>query len=164
MEVKLDFNKQYMKFRNQWTANVYPPATFDFIAQFVNKLEKNYRLNPLLYNTNYTPASIGVNPVWYATSSDNTKSTCQSFGSSYIPPKGPYTLFTTKGFQSDHYPLNPSCVAAKLSFPEILILISKNHVCPSCTHTHDPAYMMGSPSMPTPACTATRPPVSSSPG
>ena len=50
---------QTMKFRNQCAANIRTTATFSFIAQFVNKLE-NYMSIPVLYNTDTTPASVGV--------------------------------------------------------------------------------------------------------
>ena len=44
LEVKLDFTKQYMKFRNRSTANVWPQASFA-----LSEMEKNYWFNPTLY-------------------------------------------------------------------------------------------------------------------
>ena len=54
-----------MKFCNKCAANVRPPATFAFIAQFVNELAKNYRSNPDLYDAVHTTPSVGVKPVRY---------------------------------------------------------------------------------------------------
>ena len=48
MEVRPSFNKQFSKFRKQCPDNVQPPATFSFLAQFVDELEKNYRSTPFL--------------------------------------------------------------------------------------------------------------------
>ena len=42
MEVRPSFNDQFSKFRKQCLDNVRPPATFLFLAQFVEELEKNY--------------------------------------------------------------------------------------------------------------------------
>ena len=42
LEVRPSFNEQFSKFRDQFPANVQPPATFLFLAKFLEKLEKNY--------------------------------------------------------------------------------------------------------------------------
>ena len=42
MEVRPSFNDQFSKFREQCLDNVRSPATFLFLAQFVEKIEKNY--------------------------------------------------------------------------------------------------------------------------
>ena len=55
MEVRSSFNNQFMEFRNQDPDNVCPPATFLFLAQYVNKLEKNYQSNPSLFDLNFSP-------------------------------------------------------------------------------------------------------------
>ncbi len=49
-EVRPSFNDQFSKFRKQCPANVRPPATFGFLTQFVEDLEKNYRSTPYLYD------------------------------------------------------------------------------------------------------------------
>ena len=42
LEVGPSFNDQFSKFCKQCPANVQPPSTFLFLAQFVDELEKNY--------------------------------------------------------------------------------------------------------------------------
>ena len=42
IEVRSSFNYQFMEFQERDPANARPPATFLFLAQYVNKLEKNY--------------------------------------------------------------------------------------------------------------------------
>ena len=62
-EVRPSFNDQFSKFRKQCPANVRPPATFRFLAQFVEDLEKNYRSTPYLYDLDFSPLNVGVNVV-----------------------------------------------------------------------------------------------------
>ena len=54
LEVKSSFNEKYAHFRDLRPANVRPPTTFNFLAQFVCKIEKNYRANPSLYDLDQT--------------------------------------------------------------------------------------------------------------
>ena len=61
MEVRTSFNDQFSKFREQCPDNVQPPPTFLFLAQFVEKLEKNYRSTPYLYDLDLSPLNVGVN-------------------------------------------------------------------------------------------------------
>ena len=63
MEVRPSFNEQFSKFRKQCLDNVRPPATFLFLAQFVDELEKNYRSTPFLYDLDLNPSNIGINVV-----------------------------------------------------------------------------------------------------
>ena len=60
-EVRPSFNDQFSKFRKQCPANVRPPATFRFLAQFVEEMEKNYRSTPYLYDLDLSPLNLGVN-------------------------------------------------------------------------------------------------------
>ena len=53
MEVMSSFNDQFLDFRSKDPAKVRFPATFKFLAQLVNKLEKNYRSNPTLFDRNF---------------------------------------------------------------------------------------------------------------
>ena len=48
VEVMSSFNNQFMDFRCKDPANVRSPATFKFLSQYVNKLEKHYLSNPTL--------------------------------------------------------------------------------------------------------------------
>ena len=99
------------------------PDTFLFLAQFVDKLEKNYRSNLYLYDLNLTPSSIGVKLI-----RQGTLSTPKGI------PRWPCSLCTIKGFQADHYSLSSmNCGFGKLSAPDTLELISYNHLGPSCT-------------------------------
>ena len=68
MEVRPSFNDQFSKFRKQCPDNVRPPATFLFLAQFVDELEKNYRSTPFFYDLDLTPSNVGVNVVRQGTS------------------------------------------------------------------------------------------------
>ena len=52
MEVKPSFKDQFSRFRKQCLDNVWPPATFLFLAQLVDELENNYRSTSFLYNLN----------------------------------------------------------------------------------------------------------------
>jgi len=63
MEVRPSFNEQFAKFRKQSPDNVRPPATFLFLAQFVDELEKNYRSTPYLYDLDLALSNIGVKVV-----------------------------------------------------------------------------------------------------
>ena len=63
LEVRPSFNEQFNQFQEQDPDNVQPPATFMFLAQFVNKLKRSYQANPSLYDLDSIPSSIGVKPV-----------------------------------------------------------------------------------------------------
>ena len=58
MEVRPSFNDQFSKFRKHIPDNVRLPATFLFLAQFVDELEKNYRSTPYLYDLDLTLSNI----------------------------------------------------------------------------------------------------------
>ena len=60
MEVRSSFNDQYMEFRIKDHANVRPPGTFLFLAQYVIKLEKNYQSNPSLFDLDLLPMNVGI--------------------------------------------------------------------------------------------------------
>jgi len=139
-EVKGDFNKEYMKFRNQSAANVRPPASFAFIAQFVNELAKNYRSNPDLYDSEYATPSLGVKPVRHGSPKTSPILPSLPQTNPNITPKRPCTLCSEKGFENNHFPLNRHCGVAKLSSKDILKLIDKLQACSTCTHTHEPTY------------------------
>ena len=49
-EVRASFNEKYMEFREIDPDNVMAPATFLFIAQFVSRVEHQYRNNPSLFD------------------------------------------------------------------------------------------------------------------
>jgi len=139
-EVKGDFNKEYMKFRNQSAANVRPPASFAFIAQFVNEIAKNYRSNPDLYDSEYATPSLGVKPVRHGSPKTSPILPSLPQTNPNITPKRPCTLCSEKGFENNHFPLNRHCGVAKLSSKDILKLIDKLQACSTCTHTHEPTY------------------------
>ena len=60
LEVKSSFNEKYADFRDLRPENVKSPITFEFLAKFVYKMEKNYRANPSLYDLELSPTSVGV--------------------------------------------------------------------------------------------------------
>ena len=84
MELRPSFNNQFSKFREQCPDNVRPPATFSFLAKFVDKLEKNYRSTPYLYNLDLTLSNIGVKVVRQETSKNKT-SASEFFRPTEIP-------------------------------------------------------------------------------
>ena len=139
-EVKGDFTRNFMEFRKKRAANVRPPASFAFIAQFVNELARNYRSNPDLYDAIHTTPSVGVKPVRHGPPIVKNKPPNQPQNNSNIRPRRPCTLCSRKGFRNDHFPLNQHCAVAKLSSKTILQLISDHHVCPTCTHSHGPNF------------------------
>ena len=65
MELMSSFDDQFMEFRSKDPANFRSPATFKFLAQYVNKWEINYRSNPTLFNSNFSLMNIGMKPVRY---------------------------------------------------------------------------------------------------
>ena len=71
MEMMSSFNDQFMDFRSKDPPNVRSSATFKFLSQYVNKLEKNYRSTPTLFDHNFSPMNVGIKPVRYG--SPNTK-------------------------------------------------------------------------------------------
>ena len=139
LEVKSSFNEKYADFRDLRPENVKSPITFEFLAKFVYKMEKNYRANPSLYDLEFSPARVGVK----ATRPEPPKSSSKPLHSPTTPKNrvfGPCSLCTIKGFQDDHFALGRLCGAAKLSSPDILKIITDNHLCPTCTLAHDPIY------------------------
>ena len=139
LEGRLSFNDQFMHFRSLDPSNFRPHAMFSFLAQYVNRIEKHYGSNPGLYDLNFSPTNVGIKAVQYEASNAKPKPPRPSSGRNPLPPKRPCTLCTSKGFQSNHYPLNSECGVTKLSSPDILKFISDNKVCPSCIYAHDPA-------------------------
>ena len=139
MEVRPSFNDQFSKFCKQCQDNVRPPATFLFLAQFVDELEKNYRSTPFLYDLDLTPLNVGINVVRQEASKPKLQPPHPSDLQHYRPPK-PCTMCTTMGFEDNHFSLTRSCGAGKLSSPEILKLIADNHLCFTCTQAHGKNY------------------------
>ena len=86
MEVMSSFNDQFMEFRSKDPANVRSLATFKFLAQYVNKLEKNYRSNPTLFDRNFSPMNVGIKPVRYGSPGNHSKTPHLSSNTS---PQGP---------------------------------------------------------------------------
>ena len=94
-EVRPSFNHQFSKFREQCSANVRPSATFLFLAQFVEKLEKNYRSTPYLYNLDLALSNIVVKVVRQGTSKPKPRPPNSSDPQRFRPPK-PCTIPTNK--------------------------------------------------------------------
>ncbi len=143
-EVRPSFNDQFSKFRKQCPANVRPPATFEFLTQFVEDLEKNYRSNPYLYDLESSPLNIGVNVVRQGTSKPNPQPPRISAPQHQTPPR-PCALCSIKGFEANHYSLTSTCGTGKLSSPEILKLMADNGLCVTCTQVHfnpDPIFQI----------------------
>ena len=140
LEVKPSFNEKYADFRDLCPANVRSQITFGFLAQFVYKMEENYRANPSLYDLDFSPASIGVKVTRPEPPKFNSKPPQHSANIPRAKPMRPCSLCTTKGFQDDHFALTKFCGAGKLSSPDILKIITDNHLCPTCTLNHDLNY------------------------
>jgi len=134
-EVRPSFNDQFSKFRKQCPANVRPPATFEFLTQFVEDLEKNYRSNPYLYDLESSLLNIGVNVVRQGTSKPSPQPPRTSVPQHQTPPR-PCAMCSIKGFEANHYSLTSTCGTGKLSSPEILKLIADNGLCFTCTQAH----------------------------
>ena len=113
MEVMSSFNDQFMDFRSKDPANVRSPATFKFLAQYVNKLEKNYRSNPTIFDRNLSPMNVGIKPVRYGSPGNHSKTPHPSSNTSPQGPCHPCALCTYKGFESNHFALNYMCGVAK---------------------------------------------------
>jgi len=113
LEVKSSFNKKYADFIDLRPENVKSPITFEFLAKFIYKMEKNYRANPSLYDLKFSPASVGVK----GTRPEPPKSNSKPQYSATTPRNRvlwPCSLFMIKGFQDDHFALGRICGAAKL--------------------------------------------------
>ena len=139
MEVKSSFNEQFNSFKRQNPDHILAPNTFSFLAQFIIELKGNYQDNPYLYDLEFSPARVGVK----ATRPEPLKSSSKPLYSPTTPKNRVYrpcSLCMIKGFQDDHFALSRVCGAAKLSAPDILKIITDNHLCPTCTLTHDPNY------------------------
>ena len=117
LELRSSFNDQFMTFRNQDPSNVQPPATFTFLAQFVNRTKKNYRSNPAHFNLNFSLANVGVKAVRPANPSTKPRPPHPSSSYNPPPPSRPCAMCTVKDFKSYHYPLNWDCGVGKLGFP-----------------------------------------------
>ena len=139
LEVRPSFNDQFSKFRDQCPANVRPPATFLFLAKFVEKLEKNYRSTPYLYDLDLALSNIGVKVVRQGTSKPNPPPPNSSDPQRFRPPK-PCAMCTIMGFEANHFSLSKHCGSGKLSSPEIFKLISNNNLCFTCTQAHGNSY------------------------
>ena len=139
LEVRPSFNDQFSKFRDQCPANVRPPATFLFLAKFVEKLEKNYRCTPYLYDLDLTPSNVGINVVRQGTSKPKPQPPHPSDFQRNCPPR-PCAMCTIMGFEDNHFSLSRACGVGKLSSPEILKLIADNHLCFTCTQAHEKNY------------------------
>ena len=63
LDGRSSFNEQFMHFRSLDPNNVHPSATFLFLSQYVNKLEKHYQSNPSLYDLASSLTSVGVKAV-----------------------------------------------------------------------------------------------------
>ena len=50
-----------MEFQDIDPDNIRAPVTFQFIAQFVSKLERNYRANPSLFDLDFLPLTWELN-------------------------------------------------------------------------------------------------------
>ena len=109
-EVRPSFNDQFSKFHKQCPANVRPPATFRFLAQFVEDLEKNYRSTPYLYDLDLGISSIGVNVVRQGTSKPNPQPPKLSGPQHQHPPR-PCVMCSIKGFEANHYSPAPVVLA-----------------------------------------------------
>ena len=97
------FNKQFMHFGSLDPNNVRPPATFLFLAQYVNKLEKHYQSNPSLYNLDSSLTNVGIKAVCYETSNAKPKPPAETLCplnllAPYAPPKAssPSTTLSTR--------------------------------------------------------------------
>ena len=76
---------------------------FLFLAQYVNKLEKNYRANPSLFYLNFSPLNMGIKPVWYRSSRNQPQNSHKPLNKpNPQPPCHPSVLCIAKGFKSNH--------------------------------------------------------------
>ena len=89
LEVRLSFKDLFTEFQGNHPANVRPPTTFLFLAQYVNKLEKNYQANPSLFDLNFSPLNVGIKLVWYGSPGNHSKTPRPSHSTS---PQAPCPL------------------------------------------------------------------------
>ena len=139
LEVRPSFNDQFSKFRDQCPANVRPPATFFFLATFVEKLEKNYRSTPYLYDLDLNPSSVGINVVRQEASKPKPQPPRPADPPRNFPPK-PCAMCSIMGFENNHFSLTRNCGVGKLGSPEILKLIAENNLCFLCTLAHGKSF------------------------
>ena len=135
LEVRPSFNNQFSKFCDQCPSNVRPPATFLFLAKFVEKLEKNYRSTPYLYYLDLSPSNVGINVVRQEASKPKPQTPRPSDLQQIRTPR-PCALCTVMGFEDNRFSLSKFCGAGKLSSPEILKVIADNHLCFTCVQSH----------------------------
>ena len=140
LEVKSSFKEKYADFRDLCPANVRPPTTLNFLAQFVCKMEKNYRANPSLYNLEQTINCVGVKPVKYGPPNTSNRPPNQPPRNSKVQLRHSCTLCSVKGFQDDHFPLTKYCGVEKFCSKDIISLIKELKVCPTCTCAHHTGF------------------------
>ena len=131
-----------MEFRDIDPAYFRAPATFQFISQFVSKVEQNYRANPSLFDLDFLPLNLGIKPVLYGTPGGQHQTSHRpSPKTNHQQLTRPCVLCSAQGFESNHFANNFACEVAKLSSPDILKLISSSKVCPSCSYLHNPSNL-----------------------
>ena len=110
-KVRASFNEKYIEFWEIDPDNVMAPATFLFIAQFVSRVERQYRNNPSLFDVEFSPLNVGVNAVKCV---PPTCHSCQPHQDSPKPnrpqdPLDPCPPCTITGFEDNHFPFNYRC-------------------------------------------------------
>ena len=130
-----------MEFRDIDPAYFRAPATFQFISQFVSKVEQNYRANPSLFDFDFSPLNVGIKPVRYGSpTSHNQTPHKHPHQPNRQKSNRPCILYSDRGFKSNHFSLNYKCGVAKLQSAEILQMISFHKLCPSCASVHDTSF------------------------
>jgi len=102
IEVRPSFNDQFSKFRKQCPDNVRSPATFLFLAQFVDELEKNYRSTPFLYDLDLNPSSVGINVIRQEDSKPKPQPPRPADPPRSYPPK-PCAMCSIIGFEKQSF-------------------------------------------------------------
>ena len=100
-------------------------------------MKESYQNNPSLYDLDLSPTSFGVKATRPEPPKFNSRPPQHSTNIPRAKPTYPCSLCKAKGFQDDHFTLSKYCGAGKLSSPDILKIISDNHLCPSCVFSHD---------------------------
>ena len=132
MELRITFNDKYTMFINLDPDNICSPAVFKFINQYVENLNNSYKANPMLFDVRLSPMNVGVKPFRYEFPKNHNRSSTVQAKNNQGRLRKPCPLYIIKEFDSEHFPLSWTCGVKKLSSAEIIKIMDKAKVYPSC--------------------------------
>ena len=114
-----------------------PPAIFQFLANSISNMAKDFYSYPLEFDDSFISVNVGVKQVQV-----NNQTRCDYHSNAPVRNTShkPCSLCSYKGFEEKHYPLSNRCVVKKLSSQEILKIMDATRSCPTCALAHSINY------------------------